>query len=115
MIDFEINPDATQIALSRANEHKRRRENLQLCINELVCPICAKDLEKYIDENRNIKRICTSDTCEFVWPQPAEKLKLHVEKNKSKRPSCKEVHGSYSGSGIGAKITLDRFIKWLGN
>lgn len=115
MIDFEINPDAVQIATKRVNEANKRKASLQVCINGLVCPICAKDLEKCIDGGRNTMHVCTSDTCDFVWPQPAEKLRLHVKKNKPKRPSCKEVHGSYSGPGIGAKITLDRFIKRLGN
>ena len=75
MIDFEINPDATHIALARVNENNRRKENLQLCINGLVCPICAKDLEKHINKrNVNTTYVCTSDACDFVWPQPMTAL-----------------------------------------
>lgn len=103
MINFKINPDAIQIATKRVNENNRKKANLQVCLNGLVCPICAKDLEKHIDGGRNIKHVCTSDSCNFVWPSDVpEKVKAY----KPKRPSCKDVHGPYSGEGIGARTTF---------
>lgn len=86
MIDFDINPDAIYIATKRVNEYNKLKAQLQVCLNGMACPICAKDLEKRIDGGRNIKHVCTSDSCDFVWPSDdQEKLKMY----KPKRPSCK--------------------------
>lgn len=82
MIEFEINQEAVQLATKRVNEDNKRKASLQVCINGLVCPICVKDLEKHIDGGMNTTYVCTSDACDFVWPQPAKKLRLHIKKNK---------------------------------
>lgn len=73
-IDFKIHPDAVLIATERVYKRNKLKTQIQVCINGGVCPKCAKDIEKHIDDNRNIIHICKN--CGFVWPQPEEKLKI---------------------------------------
>ena len=107
MIDFDINPKALILATKRIKEYNRRNKQLQMCLNSLVCPKCAGKLEKRIDDNRNILRVCLNSDCGFTWPTPPEELKFHVEKSD---PDVK----TYSGPGIGAKTSLNRFIERIG-
>lgn len=115
MIDFEINPDAIRIGTERVNQHNKLKAQLQVCLNGLVCPKCAKNLEKRIDGGRNIKHVCTSDSCDFVWlPDVPEKVKMYKPKKPpSENVDTKTISKTYSSPGIGAKITLSKLVKRL--
>jgi len=74
MINFYINQKAVEMATKRINENNKRETQVNVCLEGLVCPICTKDLEKCIDDNRNINYKCTSDTCDFIWPPTNRKI-----------------------------------------
>lgn len=61
IIDFAVSTEA----IKKAKIYKKRRVELDICLQSKVCPICAGDLVTEIEGNRNTEYSCTK--CDFVY------------------------------------------------
>ena len=67
--------EATGKAIKKARSKSRIRANIDLCIRENVCPVCAEELKETRDYGRNtlvpgpiiIDYECASNECEFTY------------------------------------------------